>query len=91
VLSSGVEDQLPSVVLDVSLDAKGSVDLVPLLCLLISAALSAPGVIRFLLFVPGDIRSAGRGLWAGGCRSHALKIDPSAKSLNTNGFMREKY
>jgi hypothetical protein len=70
VLSSGVEDQLPSVVLDVSLDAEGSVDLVLLPCRPMLAALCALS----------DIRSVWRGLWAGGRRSHALKIDPSSQS-----------
>jgi hypothetical protein len=74
VLSSGIEDQPPAVVLDVSLYVEEPVDLVLLSCLLRLTALS----------VLGDIRSAGRavrwGLRAGGCRSHVLKIDPSSRS-----------
>jgi hypothetical protein len=80
VLSAGIEDERPTVLLDVSLDVKGSVDLVLLLRLLMSIASSLASDIRSLSTAPGDIRSAGRGLLAGGCRSHALKIDPSSRS-----------
>jgi hypothetical protein len=52
VLSTGVEEERPAVFLEVSLDVKGSVDLVLLPYLLMLIAPSAPG----------DIRSVGRGL-----------------------------
>jgi hypothetical protein len=75
VLAPGVEDERPTVLLDMSLDVKGSVELVLLLRLLMLTAPSAATDIRSLPAAPGYIRSAGRGLRAGGCRRHDLKID----------------
>jgi hypothetical protein len=68
--SSGIEDQPPAVVLDVALDVEEPVDLV----------LCARLPMLTVLCALGDIGSVRRGLWAGGCWSHALKIDPSSRS-----------
>jgi hypothetical protein len=83
VLAPGVDDKPPTVLLDVSLDVKGSVELVLLLRLPILTVLSAarnirslPSAASYIRWVGrGLIRWVGRGLRTGGCRSHALKID----------------
>jgi hypothetical protein len=79
-LSTGIEDERPVVVLDVSLDVEQPVDLVFL-----------HRVLLTLSSTLADIRSVRRVRRAGGCWSHALKIDPVAKFLTTNGFTGEKY
>ena len=80
MLSTCIEDERATVVLEDPLYAKGPIALV-LIHSLMPTALSVLTFLRLLPCVIGSTRAAERGLWAGGCRSHLLKIDPFSRSL----------